>query len=212
MAIEPNDFSLISKYRDKFPEGDSCALIGDCTIAGDLEALGFSKVDSFDILGNPTYTVDLNEPLDKKHLNKYDWVIDSGTLYCCFNPAMVLKNITSMLKDTGCSFHTSNLCGWFGRGFYSVSPSLYKEFYELNNFTVEGMGTKTKLSGIWHDLNPKATYLKSADYGSMLFSEGASEFVSLIPNDTLLYCFVSRKERVEYKQPVPKHYIKTDGK
>tara|TARA_R110000824_G_scaffold351071_2_gene538067 strand:+ start:13134 stop:13772 length:639 start_codon:yes stop_codon:yes gene_type:complete len=212
MAIDSQDYALIYKYREKFPEGDSCAILGDCSIWGDFKDLGFKRVDTFDILGNPTYKVDLNEPLDSKYLDKYDWVIDSGTLYCCFNPAMVLKNMTDMIKDKGCCLHTSNLCGWFGRGFYSVSPSLYKEFYELNNFTIEGMGTKTKMSGLWHDIDINSNYLKSADYGSVLFSEDPSPFVEALPNDTLLHCFVSRKERVEYQQPVPEHYVKTDGK
>ena len=113
MAIDSQDYALIYKYREKFPEGDSCAILGDCSIWGDFKDLGFKRVDTFDILGNPTYKVDLNEPLDSKYLDKYDWVIDSGTLYCCFNPAMVLKNMTDMIKDKGCCLHTSNLCGWF---------------------------------------------------------------------------------------------------
>ena len=207
MAIEAEDYELIAEYRRKYPEGESCAILGDCNISGDLKALGFSTIDTFDILGDPTYKVNLNEPLDDIHLGKYDWVIDSGTLYCCFNVSMVLRNVTRMLKDKGCSLHTSNLCGWFGRGFYSISPSLYKEFYEANNFTVEGMGTKTKLSRRWNFCDVKATYLKKADHVSMLFSEDPSEFIPAIPNDTLLHCFATREEQVEFKEPIPEHYV-----
>ena len=117
-----------------------------------------------------------------------------------------------MLKDSGCCLHTSNLCGWFGRGFYSISPSLYKEFYEANNFSIEGMGTKTKASRTWYDINKKATYLKSADYSRVLFSEEASPYVDAIPNDTLLHCFVSREKRVDFKEPIPEHYVVNEVK
>ena len=211
MAIVKEDYDLIREFKARHNKGSSCAILGDCRITGDLKDLGFDVVDTFDILGNPTHKVDLNKPLEAEHLGKYDWVIDSGTLYCCFNPAMVLQNITNMLKDTGYCLHTSNLCGWFGRGFYSVSPSLYKEFYELNNFKIEGMGTKTKASNRWDSINRKGTYLSYASTDSMQFSEEPSPYISGIPNDTLLYCFVSRETKVPFKQPTPEHYIRTDG-
>ena len=209
MAIATEDYALIAAYRDKFPEGDSCAILGDCNITGDLGRLGFKHIDTFDILGNPTHKVNLSELLDEKYFDKYDWVIDPGTLYCCFNVSMVLKNITRMLKDTGCCLHTSNLCGWFGRGFYSISPSLYKEFYELNNFTVEGMGTKTKQLAKWNPINTKATFLANAN---MEFSEDPAPFVELLHNDTLLYCFVSREKKIAFKEPIPEHYVINDKK
>ena len=209
MAVEAEDFKLISRYRQKFSTGTSCAILGDCHIADNLNLkdLGFDKVDTFDILGDPTYKVDLNQPISNQFFNKYDWVIDSGTLYCCFNIAGVLENILNMLKDDGCCLHTSNLCGWYGRGFYSLSPSLYKEFYQLNNFTIEGMGTKTRFARVWHDIDVNATYLSSVSKEKISFEKDPSPFIEALPNDSLLYCFVSRVKRTEFREPVPEHYI-----
>ena len=218
MAIKDSDFAMFKFYREKFPEGDTLAILGDCSfhMAGGEKAfkkgLGFTTVDTFDINGNPTYKVDLNEPLDEKLFSKYDWIIDSGTLYCCFNVPMVLKNMLSLLKDSGCCVHTSNLVGFFGRGYYSLSPALFKEFYEANQFVIEGLGTKTKRGPGWVSLASKGTYLYEATSDYLNFSTKASPYIESIPNDVLLYCVARRTKRVDYAQPIPEHFTRTHGK
>ena len=145
MAIETSDMNLLLDLRQEYPEGKRCAILGDVRfhcfpepISDDyidsfkLEVLGnlpmlnfismmdFDTVDTFDVNGNPTHKLNLNEPLPEEFHSKYDWVIDSGTLYCCFNTAMVWKNILLLLKESGTAFHTGGLSGFYGRGFYSL--------------------------------------------------------------------------------------------
>jgi len=211
MSIESEDLDILCSYRDLHPDGDSCAILGDCHVCGDFGRMKFSTVETFDINGNPTHKLNLNEPIPVEFHNKYDWVIDSGTLYCCFNVPMVLKNISDMLKDSGYVFHTSNLSGFYGRGYYSVSPALYYEFYKSNGFVVRGMGTKTRVSKSWQPINVGDTYLEYADASCIRFKEESGGFVQMIPNDSLLYCFCSRDHRETFSEPIPEHFIMTDG-
>ena len=213
MAIENEDFILMQEAREIFPTGTKCAILGDCHIHIGLDEfkklLGFDIVETFDINGDPTHKVDLNEPLDESFHNQYDWIIDSGTLYCCFDVSTVLQNITNMLKDKGGVLHTGNLCGFYGRGFYSLSPALFRDFYKCNNFTIEIAATKKRQLRSWNKYNPLATYLRDHNLD---FQESSGEFVPMIPNDSMIFCFAARTERSPFTKPVPQHFIDTDGK
>ena len=212
MAIEPADLLVLKRMRAENSSGDSCAILGDCHIQNHSirdfkRIMGFNNVHTFDINGNPTYKKDLNYLLSEDLQDSYDWVIDSGTLYCCFDPCTVLQNILLLLKNKGCVFHTGNLAGFFGRGFYSLSPALFRDFYYANNFDIKCMGTKTRSCSSWKFFDPNHTYLNEhgdfADY---------DKYIPTIPNDWLINCFAVRENRVEFKKPVPQHFIETKGK
>ena len=164
MSIEHSDMKMFLRFRESNPEGTTCAILGDVSLhslSGMDEfksLLGFDIVHTFDINGNPTHKINLNDPVPEELCSQYDWVIDSGTLYCCFNIAMVWKNILSLLKESSCIVHTGNLSGFYGRGFYSLSPALFRDFYRANNFDILGMGTKTRQVNQWHDFDTNNTY------------------------------------------------------
>jgi len=218
MSIESSDMKLLLDLRQRYPEGKSCAILGDVVfhcfseheMRNFISVMGFDTVDTFDINGNPTHKLNLNEPLPKEFHSKYDWVIDSGTLYCCFNIAMVWKNILLLLKESGTAFHTGALSGFYGRGFYSLSPALFRDFYKTNNFEVLRMGTKTRQVNEWYDFNPNDTYLKSY-FDTMEFQDKSGTFIDFIPNDSMIYCFAKREKSVEFTEPIPQHFIDTDG-
>ena len=220
MAIEQEDFILLKQIRATLlearpdvPRKGSCAILGDCHIHVGLETfkyqMQFDSVETFDIVGHPTHKVNLNELLDKSFYDKYDWIIDSGTLYCCFDVSTVFENITNMLKNKGVVVHTGNLSGFYGRGFYSISPALFRDFYNCNNFTIETTATKTRQTRTWKYFNYEDTYLANRD---LSFQRVAGEFVPEIPNDSMIFCCATRKERSPFKKPVPEHFINTDGK
>jgi len=213
MAIEPEDFSLLKEARQISPEPGACAILGDCNIHVGLDRfkreLNFDIVDTFDINGEPTYKVDLNEPLDESLHRKYDWVIDSGTLYCCFDVSTALQNILNILKDEGNVVHTGNLSGFYGRGFYSLSPAFFRDFYTCNNFTIEMSATKTRTSRVWNKFNSQHTFLKNTN---LSFQESAGEFIPEIPNDSMIFCYASRQERQVFTKPIPIHFVKTNGR
>ena len=220
MSIEFADYSLISKVRSVNPTGDSCAILGDCTYhyasaTKFATEMKFSKVDTFDANGSPTHKIDLNEDIPKEFHNSYDWLIDSGTMYCCFDVATVFKNITKMVKVGGFVLHTGNLSGFYGRGFYSLSPSLFIEFYEQNGFVVKAIGTRTKNNKNQWNIsgNTKGgTYLHKATLNEMLFSSSPQSFIPLIPNDSMICCLAYKKEDVGFTKPIPRHFVKTNGR
>jgi len=217
MAIEKEDLELFLSFRQQNPQGRNCAILGDCKIyESDIEQfsklMNFDVVHTFDINGNPTYKIDLNEELPEHFYDKYDWVIDSGTLYCCFDVSTVLKNISNMLKEEGCIIHTANLAGFFGRGFYSLSPAFFKDFYSANNYKILHMATKTRTSRKWNGINPQYTYLSKASKDEILFCEDSSGYIPEIPNDSLIFCFSKRKHKIKFTKPVPEHFIKTNGR
>ena len=217
MSIELEDLALLRELRDKFPYGDSCAILGDCKVH-DLSSIeefrrtmNFKRLDTFDVNGSPTYKKDLNEPLDESFYGRYDWIIDSGTMYCCFDICTVWQYIVNMLKDEGCVLHTSNLTGFYGRGFYSLSPALFRDFYDANNFYIRMMATKTRQKRQWKEFNPRNTYLLHASEQFVDFKSNSGAYIPSVPNDAMISCFATRSKRSEFKKPIPQHFIDTNG-
>ena len=219
MSIEIADFEIIRHVRKLEQKPAVCAILGDCKhhypasrteFANETK---FETIDTFDVNGNPTYLVDLNNDIPEEFHNRYDWVIDSGTLYCCFDVATVFKNIMKMVKVGGYVFHTGNLTGFYGRGYYSLSPALYSEIYPINGFEVKLIGTHTKKNrNRWQIMKPGNTYLQSADENELIFTSESSPFIPMIPNDTMICCLAKKVEEKEFTKPVPEHFIKTDGR
>lgn len=79
--------------------------------------------------------VDLNVPVEEKHLGAYHVIVDGGTLEHCFNVFQAMKNLSSMLAVGGCVFHGNPMC-MPNHGFYSFSPTFYYDYYEHNGFEV----------------------------------------------------------------------------
>jgi len=214
MAIEPEDLELLKQIRYKFPDGDKCAILGDCHayVANGLnevaQQLKFQNIDTFDINGNPSYKIDLNYPIDRDLYGRYNVVIDSGTLYCCFDICTVWQNILNILVDDGCVIHTGNLSGFFGRGFYSLSPALFRDFYNANGFTIHLMASKTRQERNWQSFDPNHTYLLNTNLN---FQEHSGDYVPKIPNDAMICCFAKRTHRAEFTKPIPQHFIDTNG-
>ena len=73
MAIESSDYELIKHLRNENPTGKKLAILGDCHVHAGIENLSnemkFETIDTFDVMGNPTHKLDLNEPLDEKFMS-----------------------------------------------------------------------------------------------------------------------------------------------
>ena len=180
MGIEIQDaYSIISLIKNEtFHSKKSLLVLGNANIYFDLKSLirvseklnyqftflpkelsiftfgkflGFDNVETLDLNGKATLTIDLQENLSKKMFSKYDFIIDAGVLFWCFNPGDVLKNIYRMAKKDALIFHITGLTGYFGRGYYNVHPKLFHDFYlQTNNclFLQEAYRTKLGFSKI----------------------------------------------------------------
>lgn len=204
-------------YKTK--RNESCALLGDCHFYyGDnteqfKNRCGFSAVETFDINGDPTHTLDLQKPIPEKFHGKYDWIVDAGTLYCCFDISTVLENLMLMLTDSGTIFHMSNLVGHFGRGYYAFGPSFFNEFYKANGFQSRRCFYRTKTSNNgWEQIPVDHNYLSSASRNKLTFQDTSCVHKDMVPCESLIGYVAKRNCRKEFTKPIPEHYCKSNGK
>ena len=224
MGIGPHDLQMFKNIRANTNLGNNCAILGNCTFwfgKGTNEELkeefkkimNFDIVDTFDINGNPDYIVDLQEPLPDIFYNKYDWVLDIGTLYCIFDICSAWKNMYNMGTNKCCMIHCSNLVGHYGRGFYALSPSIFNEFYQSNNFTNELYYTIKSGSNKdeWIHINNNCNYLKNASESHFTFVKDNTSVRYGIPCDSSILCIAITDNKTTFKKIIPQHYINTNG-
>ena len=126
------------------------------------KSLGFIKVDTLDINGMATITLDLQMQLPHELIEKYDFVMDAGVLFWCFEPGVVLKNIFRLIKKNGLIFHITAVSGFFGRGYYNIHPRLLEDFYLLNgcSYLEATYQTKVRLNVIQKIFDKAARLLR----------------------------------------------------
>jgi hypothetical protein len=99
-----------------------------------LNAKHVETIDYSDYEG-ATLVHDMNTPVPEYLHNKFDAVVDAGSLEHVFNFPTAIRNLMLMTKVGGSVFVTTvanNLCG---HGFYQFSPELmYRIFSEDNGF------------------------------------------------------------------------------
>jgi len=107
-----------------------------------FRALGFESVSVLDANAyeNATVIHDLNDPSVPVHLlNSFDLVLDAGTLEHVFDIPCALRNLCKMTREGGRIIHISPVSNCVDHGFYSFSPTLFADFYEVNGFEVRRM-------------------------------------------------------------------------
>ncbi len=124
------DQKVYEKIKDIYPI-DSFQLFEMFGIAGGrVHAVDFSEYENADIV------FDLNEDLPEGMFEKYDYVINGGTLEHIFDAAKAMKNISGMVKPGGVIIHIVPLAGLADHGFYSFSPTFFLDYYETNGFDI----------------------------------------------------------------------------
>lgn len=99
-----------------------------------LSVLDFSDFEGADIL------FDLNSETTSEHLQeKFDVIIDHGTLEHVFHLPNALKNLFNMLKIGGRVIHSLPTSNLVDHGFYMFSPTLFYDFYSENNWQINNI-------------------------------------------------------------------------
>ena len=105
-------------------------------------ALGASSLTSIDYSDYQDADIvhDLNQPIPEEWSNKFDTLIDGGTIEHIFDIKQVLSNYMNLVKPGGNIFiltTANNLCG---HGFYQFSPEFfYRVFDKQNGFETKEM-------------------------------------------------------------------------
>ena len=152
-AFKANFPNLTAKSFDNYKFGDySDEFLRELLSVKNLSIIDASGYENADIIQ------DLNEPIPENLRNRFDAVIDSGTLEHIFNFPVAIANLMKLVKVGGNVFITTpanNLCG---HGFYQFSPELmFRIFTEENGFELNRIVMfEAKFPGIELSSNRKA--------------------------------------------------------
>jgi hypothetical protein len=115
----------------------------ETTFADDLfRGLGAKSVDVMDASSYEGANLlhNLNEPVSRELVEKYDCVFDGGSLEHVFNFPVALRNCLEMVKVGGRFITITPANAQCGHGFYQFSPELfYSALSARNGFSVERM-------------------------------------------------------------------------
>jgi SAM-dependent methyltransferase len=127
-AIISND--LLKKYGVNFT-AEETVIGGDGHTEKLFRMLGANKVDSIDYspYENATIIHDLNEPVSENLHNKFDYILDCGTIEHIFDVKTVINNIKNMLKVGGVFLIITPCNNFPGHGFYQFSPELFRTLF-----------------------------------------------------------------------------------
>ncbi len=102
-----------------------------------LTLLGAERVFATDISDyeNPDYIIDFNHDVNEQYHERFDVILDIGTLEHIFDVPTALSNITKMLKEGGEVILILTSSNAIDHGFYSFSPTLFFDFFTINGFS-----------------------------------------------------------------------------
>lgn len=100
----------------------------------DLKSLDYSNYENADIIA------DLNiRDIGKKVSEKFDFILDGGTIEHVFHVPNSLANIFDLLKEGGRAMHVSPSSNHIDHGFYMFSPTLFCDYYHANQFELNSL-------------------------------------------------------------------------
>jgi SAM-dependent methyltransferase len=133
VALNLKSTTFLNKTGDSV---SSKKYIDDITF---FNAIGFDSVESCDSSDyeSATHVFDLNLPVSDQLYNKYDVIVDGGTLEHIFNLPQSLTNLYKMLKPGGRIIFISPSSNHVDHGFYMFSPVLFYDYYTANKWKIE---------------------------------------------------------------------------
>jgi SAM-dependent methyltransferase len=107
-----------------------------------FRSMGFDTVDALDLSAfeGARFQHDLNDPnLPDELRERFDVIIDHGTIEHVFHLPNALANIFRMLKVGGRMIHSSPTSNLVDHGFYMFSPTLFHDFYSANRWEINNI-------------------------------------------------------------------------
>ena len=125
----PPDFdtrsrTISSPYADSIDGRTLFMLLG----ADSVHVLDLSEYEGADIIW------DLNSPVPDDLHNQFDVVFDAGTLEHVFDLPTALASLVNMCSLGGIIILFNPSSGMVDHGFYSISPTLYYDYFRANGF------------------------------------------------------------------------------
>lgn len=98
-----------------------------------FKMFGFVEVHAVDVMpyegADIIFDLNRDDALPDDLYEKFDLVIDGGTLEHVFNVNNAIRNMSYMVKENGYIFHLVPAAGLVNHGFYSISPTFFLDYY-----------------------------------------------------------------------------------
>ena len=123
-----------------------------------LKGLGVTHIDALDISDyqGAELIQDLNVPINNTHHNKYDLVLEFGTIEHIANIGQAMINLMALVKPGGLIVFVSPGNNFFGHGCYQISPEFYwTHLNKTNGYEIERLLIHTNglMYGKWWEIN-----------------------------------------------------------
>lgn len=135
-GLTPRELPADSGPQTNIPSWQNTPLAGNASDQAVLRALGAAEVLALDYADfeGAELTHDLNQPVPEAWRDRFDGILDSGTLEHVFALPAALANLARLLRVGGRVIHISPCNNFANHGFYQFSPTLLADFYEANAF------------------------------------------------------------------------------
>ncbi len=139
---ETKFFHIMNKANITYDRNEYESLVKENLIHYDsyrfFRMVGMEEVHAIDVMDEDGADIicDLNEDLPEDLYEKFDYIIDSGTMEHVFDTAKAIRNLSKMLKPGGIVIHILAAAGYIDHGFYSYSPGFFIDYYSSNGFDV----------------------------------------------------------------------------
>lgn len=151
----------------------------------------YTDIDKFDD-DSPLILHDLNLPVPAHLHDRFNLVLDSGTIEHIFDVSRVVENILVMCRTSGWVVHISPSSNFVDHGFYSLSPCFFFDVYRANGFD--------DFRCYLLQVDP-TDYFARCPYVEYSYGMDTSDLVD--PHRQLLVVFAARKVRTSRSLTVP---------
>ncbi|MEZ4753771.1 MAG: hypothetical protein R3A13_05600 [Bdellovibrionota bacterium] len=117
--LNKNHLQITSEYADEYIK----SLLG----LEDLKSMDISDYEGAEIIH------DLNHELPEELNEKFDLLIDGGSLEHIFNIPEAIKSYMKLIKEGGDLFIVTVGNNHFGHGFYQLSPDFFYRVFSIEN-------------------------------------------------------------------------------
>lgn len=128
---------------------------------------------------NPDLIIDLNKKLNRRLYNKFDNIVDIGTLEHIFDTKTTLENYVKMLKKGGYLLIAVPSSNMIDHGFYSFSPTLFFDYFSSNGFDILSSYLRES-SPFIYEYKSKVYEYKNLGMEIPFLSDRAVEFIILM--------------------------------
>jgi len=159
-------------------------------------ALGAEKVLSMDASAyeGADLVHDLNQPVPAEWEERFDVVIDGGTLEHVFNFPAAIANCMKLVKTGGHLILFTPANNYFGHGFYQFSPELfYRVLTPENGFAVESMIALADNVGIGSIFGFRYYFPITGPWYAVPDPEQIRRRVTLINHESVILMVLARK-------------------